>query len=72
MKNNFKRLQMINQIFGYSAFYSCEITKYSASCIGKFNPEVLLKALKYKFKMNASPSGFIWLTRGNYSITLTD
>ena len=72
MKNNLKRLQTMILIFGYGCFYSCEATKYSASCIGKFSPDVLLKALKYKFKMNASPSGYIWLTRGNYSITLTD
>ena len=72
MKNNFRRLQLMIQIFGSSSFYNCEATNYGVTCIGRFSPEVLLKALKYKFKMNVSPSGFIWLTRGNYSITLTD
>jgi len=72
MKNNFKRLQLMIQIFGSTCFYNCEATNYNASCIGRFNPEVLLKALKYRFKMNASPNGYIWLTRGSYSITLTD
>jgi len=63
---------MMILIFGSSSFYSAEATRTSASCIGRFNSEVLLKALKYKFRMTVSPSGYIWLTRGNYSITLTD
>ena len=68
MKNNFRRLQLMIQIFGSACFYNCEATNYGVTCIGRFSPEVLLKALKYKFKMNV----FIWLTRENYSITLTD
>jgi len=72
MKNNLKRLQMMIQIFGSSCFYNCEATTYNASCIGRFSPDVLLKALKYRFKLTVSPSGFIWLNRGPYSITLTN
>jgi hypothetical protein len=72
MKNNFVRLQLLIQIFGSDSFYNCEVTRSAATCMGRFNPEVLLKALKYKFKMTASPNGYIWLTRGSYSITLTD
>ena len=72
MKNNFRRLQMLIKIFGSAPFYNCEATRYSASCIGNFNPEVLLKALRYSFHLTISPSGYIWLTRGNYSITLTN
>jgi len=72
MKQNFRRLQMLINIFGSSCFYNCEATNYSASCIGRFSPEVLLKALKYKFKLSVTSSGYLSLIRGNYSITLTD
>ncbi len=72
MKNNFVRLQLLIQIFGSDSFYNCEVTKNAVTCMGRFSPEVLLKALKYKFKMNVSPSGYIWLNRGSYAITLTD
>jgi len=72
MKQNFRRLQMMIQIFGSSCFYNCEATNYSASCIGRFNPKVLLKALEYKFKLSVTSSGFLSLTRGNYVITLTN
>ena len=72
MKNNLRRLQMLINIFGSAPFYNCEATNYSASCIGKFSPEVLLKALKYKFKLSVTSSGYLSLTRSNYLITLTD
>jgi hypothetical protein len=72
MKYNLKRLQLLILIFGSASFYNCEATKSGAFCMGKYNPEVLLKALIYKFKLAVSPSGNLWLTRGNYSITLTD
>jgi len=72
MKNNFRRLQMMIIIFGTASFYNCEATNYTASCIGRFNPELLLKALKYKFKLSVTSSGYLSLTRGNYVITLTN
>jgi hypothetical protein len=72
MKNNLTRLHALLRIFGERHFYHCEATASSATCMGKFNSELLLKALKYRFKMEVSSNGFIWLRRGNYSITLTD
>jgi hypothetical protein len=72
MKNNLRRLQMLIRIFGPDHFFNCEATNYSASCIGRYNHEMLLKALKYNFKLSITSSGYISLTRGNYSITLTD
>jgi len=72
MKNNIRRLQTLLKIFDISHFSCIEATNYSVSCICKFNSEVLLKALKYKFKLTVSTSGYITLNRGNYYITLTD
>ena len=72
MKNNLKRLQKMVSIFGSDTFYNCEVTKNAVTCMGKYDSRLLLKALKYKFKLSASPNGYLWLTRGKYSITLTD
>jgi hypothetical protein len=59
-------------IFGSDSFYNCEVTKTAVTCMGKYDPALLLKAMKYKFKLAVSPNGYLWLTRGKYSITLTD
>lgn len=72
MKNNFKRLQLLVSIFGSDSFYNCEVNKRTITCMGVYDPKLLLKALQYKFKLSASPNGYLWLTRGSYSITLTD
>jgi hypothetical protein len=72
MKNNFRRLQMLIKIFGSDHFFNCEATNYAASCIGKYNHELLTKVLEYKFKLSVTSSGYLSLIRGNYSITLTD
>jgi hypothetical protein len=44
MKNNNRRLQALLKIFGYGAFYSCEITSSMLYCMVKFNAETLSKA----------------------------
>jgi hypothetical protein len=72
MKQNIKRLQLLISIFGSDCFYTCEVNKRTITCMGVYDPQLLLKALKYKFKLAASPNGYLWLTRGKYSITLTD
>jgi hypothetical protein len=72
MKNNFRRLQMLIKIFGADKFFCCEATGYSVICLAKFNPSLLSAALKYRFKLAVTTSGYIALTRGAYSITLTD
>jgi hypothetical protein len=72
MKSNLKRLQLLILIFGSDSFYNCEATKSTVTCMGVYDSKLLLKVLKYKFKLSISPNGYLWLTRGKYSITLTD
>ena len=63
---------MILKIFGTDNFFNCEATNYAASCIGRFKATVILKALTYKFEVSVTTNGYIRLTRGCCSITLTD
>lgn len=71
MKNNLRRLNAIMKIFG-DVFYDVGIDSYTIKLQGNYKPETIVKAMTYKFNVGACKrTGFILLTRGIYSITLT-
>ena len=72
MKNIFRRLSCLYACFSDFDVYSLNASPYSVSMTAIYSANFLLHAIKYKFVLNVSPSGYIWLSRGIYHITLTD
>ena len=71
MENNLRRLNAIMKIFG-DAFYAVSIYSSEITLQGRYKPETVVKAIEYRFNVGAdNKNGYIYLTRGIYSITLT-
>ena len=59
------------KIFG-DAFYTVSVDSSNVRLQGKYKPDTIIKAMQYKFDVAANEkSGFIYLIRGVYHITLT-
>jgi hypothetical protein len=73
MKKHMKALFILYSLLG-DHVYSYEATKYNVTCMCHFSSEVLKKAHEYKFKLTTTSlaNGYIRLTRGDYTIILTE
>ncbi len=77
---NFRRLNAIVKMFNKFEFYGLNCDVSSVKLQGTYKPEIVSFAMKHKFTISASDSGYIKLRRvskcENYSIvyviTLTD
>ena len=59
------------KIFG-DAFYTVSVDSSNVRLQGWYKPDTIIKAMQYKFDVAADEkSGFIYLIRGVYHITLT-
>lgn len=73
MKENYRRLGCLLRVFGADNFYASSVFPSSVTAQGKFNPSVMKHAIKLGFNQSmCNVNGYIELTRGNYTITLTD
>ncbi len=79
MKENFRRLNAIVKMFNEFEFYNLQCNIISLKLQGHYKPEIVSFAMKHKFTISASESGYIELRRefkngnhhGTYEITLT-
>lgn len=72
MKENIKRVRLLSKFFNLEDYYSISITESFINLQGKYNPELLVKLKKYKFKLSVDTNGYIKLNKGIYEITLTN
>ena len=72
MKENLRRLNRIVKIFGADSFYVVSATEYNVRLQGLFKNKTMLKAAELKFVGKIEESGYLSLTRGKYTMVLTD
>ena len=68
---NLRRLNACMKIFG-DVFYTVAVDSYNVRLQGEYKSDTIIKAMQYKFDVAADEkSGYIYLIRGVYHITLT-
>ncbi len=80
ISENFRRLNAIVKMFNKFEFYDLKCNVSLVQLQGTYKPEIVSFAMKHKFTISASDSGYIKLIRefktknysGIYKITLTE
>jgi hypothetical protein len=73
MKNNYRRLGAILNLFKDYNFYCYTIYEDCVWLQGKFHSNIVMKAKKSRFAVDVNENtGYVQLKRGLYTITLTE
>ena len=70
MKNNFRRTIAVLKLFKENAFYSITFTEFDIKLQGKYTCETVKIAKAARFNGTVDGTGYVYLTRGLYTIVL--